>query len=414
MNHEHVIQQLSEFGVPSFYLRLLRAYLDSHQQIVVFEGQDYPIGMPQLGFEMRVFHLSVANFKRKNFLFSKNSNSSLSDGVGIPQGGRISAFVWNVFFASIYEAKFSRRLEVTFADDDGLVIEYDEIDERLVYELRGILESVEEVAVKIGITFGVSKTQILVIDEDVPVLKGQLVHCPSFELRQTEVTDVAKWLGVRVRLTREGLSPEPAASLLAKSTSVVSQFQNFCVRYSGPAQLPVRRQVYQTFILPILDYTVLTFFSKYSDSDQERFHSHERRMWDLVYSPLEKSAYGDLVKLRLVPLVNRVISRQEVIQRHYYKYRRDPRVQHQPACYSVLYRVVQLVDSVFVNNYNFREELKILWKRSRKDMDGTGEYTCELENLPAWLASIYVPYCPRLRKLHKKNMERARALMLER
>ena len=65
---------------------------------------------------------------------------------------------------------------MTFADDDGLVIEYDEIDERLVYELRGILESVEEVAVKIGITFGISKTQILVIDEDVPVLRGQLGH----------------------------------------------------------------------------------------------------------------------------------------------------------------------------------------------------------------------------------------------
>ena len=62
VNHEHVIQQLSEFGVPSFYLRLLRAYLDSHQQIVVFDGQDFPIGMPQLGFETRVVYLSVNIF----------------------------------------------------------------------------------------------------------------------------------------------------------------------------------------------------------------------------------------------------------------------------------------------------------------------------------------------------------------
>ena len=45
----------------------------------------------------------------------KFSKLCVSTGTGIPQGGKISAFVWNVFFAALYEAKFRARVRVTFA-----------------------------------------------------------------------------------------------------------------------------------------------------------------------------------------------------------------------------------------------------------------------------------------------------------
>lgn len=82
VSHDHVLAQLSEFGVPGFVLRLLGVYLAGHQQRVIFESEEYEIGMPP-------------------------------DGAGIPQGGKISALIWNIFFAALYTADLTKRIQVT-------------------------------------------------------------------------------------------------------------------------------------------------------------------------------------------------------------------------------------------------------------------------------------------------------------
>lgn len=134
------------------------------------------------------------------------------------------------------------------ADDDGIVIEYELIDEELVFELCEILSRIETIAAQIGATFGFSKTQILVVEEDVKMLQILFSKSSSQELKHAEVTSQAKWLGCKVANTREGLMPERVKSLLGKSTSMISQFRNFCTRYCQPSHLVVRRQCYTTFI----------------------------------------------------------------------------------------------------------------------------------------------------------------------
>ena len=359
---------------------------------MVFEGEAFGIGMPP-------------------------------DGAGIPQGGKISALVWNVFFAVLYTAGLTKRVQMTFADDDGLVLEYDAIDDELVRALEIVLERVELVALKIGVTFGFSKTQILVVSDDVVPLQILCSKSSSLELRSSEITDKAKWLGCKIKNTVDGLIPESASSLLGKSTSVVSQFTNFCLRYSGSQQLHVRRQVYQTFIVPLMDYTVLTFYSKFSLSDLDKFWEHERRMWDLIYMPGSESYYGDLLELRLVPIQNRYLSRLEVMKRHFERYARDPRVSHAVCSQSILGRVRDLSIDTISENQSFCENLKKMWQRftKKRKAEGTvslvraeGVYESEFESLPQWLAAVYVPYCPVQRERFLERMVRLRRSMSKR
>jgi len=295
------------------------------------------------------------------------------------------------------------------------------VDDELVYALELILYKIEQVALKIGVTFGFSKTQILVVSEDVEPLKIRISKSASLELRSSEITDKAKWLGCKVQNTTEGLVPESATSLLGKSTGVVSQFANFCIRYSDPAQLCVRRQVFQTFILPLMDYTVLTFYSKFSLSDLDKLWAHERKMWDLVFKPGAESLYGDLMDLRLVPIQNRYISRMEVMKRHYNRYVLDPRISHRPTAYSIVSKVHMLTEGAIQQNQEFCDELRTLWRRfvkKRKAGDRyiervqtEGVYIDEFESLPQWLASVYVPYCPVQREAFMERMVRLRRTM---
>lgn len=144
-------------------------------------------------------------------------------------------------------------------------------------------------------------------------------------------------------------------------------------------------------------------------------------MWNLVHCPGVDGYYEDLVKLCLLPLDNRRVCRLEVLQRHYESYVSDPRVQHSPTVGSILFEVAALTEDEIFENHAFRDELRSVWKalnkkrkkRNEPQQAGTA-YVNELENLPMWLASIYVPHCPRLRRRHEERMVQARERMAAR
>ena len=77
IDHQHLLCQLEEFGVPRRYLQLIWEYLQEQSQCVVHEGEDYEIETPE---------------------------------GGCSQGGPLSAEFWNIAFAVLHSnAKYRER-----------------------------------------------------------------------------------------------------------------------------------------------------------------------------------------------------------------------------------------------------------------------------------------------------------------